>query len=213
MKQILSIAGALALVLVACKTTGVDQAETTSQNMLKMKSGLAEAPAKIEGVTTALAELREEGGDMQAEYAAYSDNVDSLLAHRDHLRGIQKSLEKNKEAFTMAWETRLEAIQDPGMRERSEERLADVRKDFSDLSELGDEVRAEFEPWMQKNLDLRTYLESDLNPSGVDSVDGDMKKVIKDAKGITKGIEKLLAEFEDLATAIAATKPPPPPAE
>ena len=138
---------ALTLALVSCKSTGVDRAEDAADNILALKNGLEDAPAKITAVSTSLAELTKGSGDMQAQFASFSTSVDSLIHHRDHLRGLRAEVDESRGAFTKAWEERLKAIKSEDLRSRAEERRNAVLAKFAEVAEIGDAGRAEFEPW------------------------------------------------------------------
>jgi chromosome segregation ATPase len=177
--------------------------------MTDLMEALADAPAKISTVSASLAELSEEGGDMKSEFEAFDESVDDLIDHRDRLRSMKAEVDENKEVFTSAWEERLQSIQDEELRQRSVERRNAVVEEFAEVKKVADSAREEFEPWMQKVLDLRTYLESDLNPAGVASVADIMEDISGGSGSLNEKIQTVLAELDRISKAIAAAKPPP----
>jgi chromosome segregation ATPase len=203
----------LLLALVGCKSTsGVDQSEATAQAMRDLKQGLSDAPEKINAVTTSLETLTKEGGYMKAEFKAYSDNVDTLVAHREKLRALRQQVEDNRKAFAEAWEKRLANIKTEDLRKQAEERRNAVVAKFNDLGKVADAGREEFEPWITTVIDVRTYLESDLNPTGVKSMSGQVSKIKNGAASVNKKISTVVKGLDDMAQTIAAAKPPEPPA-
>lgn len=214
MKPTSALAISLCLALAGCKsTTGVDRAEDTAQNLRDIKQSLVDSPEKINTVSASLATLTKEGVDMKAQFATFSKEVDALVAHRDHIRGLRAELQANKTAFTGEWDKRMQDIKDEQLRKRAEERRASVAEKLDELAKLGDSAREEFEPWMQKVLDVRTYLENDLNPTGVKSVSDVISAIGKGAPPVNKKLTTIVGELEEVSTAIAAAKPPAPPQE
>lgn len=208
MHRTLLTAFSLLLIAAACKSTGVDRSEGTAQAMRQMKSALEDAPAKINAVTASLEELSEEGGDMKAEFAAFTRNVDALSSHRERVRSLRADVESNKAVFTSEWEKGIQVIKNEDLRQRAVERREAVVARFAEVAEVADEGKQEFEPWMEKVLDLRSYLENDLNPSGVDSVSDVVREISDGATSVHESITTLLEELDEIAEAIAAAKPP-----
>lgn len=205
----LPLTGALLLALTACKSTGVDRSEDAAQAMRDLHAALTDAPQKITAVSASLETLSEEGGDMRAEFATFSDDVDVLIDRRNYIRSLNARLEESRTTFAREWERSHANIQNPDIRARAEQRRTEVVSRLDDLSELADAGREQFEPWMQTVLDVRTYLESDLNPAGVDSVRDLVEQISGNAVAVNQTITALVAQLEQLASAIAAAKPPP----
>src|SRR5262245_23544025 len=171
----------ISVIAAGCAATGVDQAESAAQSMRSLKTALEDAPAKIEAVSTSLQTVAKEGTDMKAAFATFSSDVDALGSHREHVRSLRKDVESNKDTFTNAWQQRLASIKDADLRKRAEERRDAVLAKFGELAKNADSSKAEFDPWFDSVVDLRGYLENDLNQSGVASVKAKIKDVTKHA--------------------------------
>jgi chromosome segregation ATPase len=202
-----------ACAIIGCKSTGPDLAEDTAQAMRSLYKSLEEAPAKLESVTASLTELSKGEGDMRKQFDVFSKDVDALTSHRNQIRSLREKVNANRDQFQEAWNKRLAEIQDEELRNRAMERQQETVAAFGEITETAESAREMFEPWMQKVLDVRTYLENDLNPSGVASVSDKVKEINRGAGDINDAIENLLSELQGLATKIEATKPPPPPKE
>ncbi len=206
--------GVLILAVVGgCASSGVDSAEAAANVMRETKQALADAPDKITAVSTSLDELSKEGGDMKAEFSAYSERVDALVRHREYLRSLGQQIEQSKATFTTHWEKRMKDIKDDDLRKRAEERRSALMAKFAELKRTGDAAKEEFEPWLQTVLDVRAYLENDLNPTGVASVKDQVRKVRNGAASVNKKLTTIVTSLDEMSTAIAATKPPEPPKE
>ena len=193
-----------------CKATGVDQSEATAQSMRELKQALADAPAKITAVSTSLQDLTKKGADMKAAFATFSKNVDATIAHRDRVRSLRAQVDANRDTFTQAWEQRTAGIQDASLKQRSLERRDAVLTKFDALKQTADAGKAEFEPWMKMVVDVRTYLENDLNPGGVASVEDKIKEIGNTAASVNTKITTVVSGLDEMAKAIGAARPPEP---
>lgn len=198
------------LALGACKSTGTDKASSTVTDLKKLQAELEKGQASIESAVTAMNALSEEGGDMAAEYKAYCDAVDDVESQRDRVRSIRQRLTERREAFLTSWEEGLEGIQNASMKERAMERHQAIAAQFDKLNETGDDTRAEFDKWFSDLTDARTYLEHDLNPSGVASLKNDFSSLTKRAGKINKVVGEFTTKLGDLIEHLEAAKPPEP---
>ncbi len=107
------------LALGACKSTGTDKASSTVSDLKKLQAELGKGQACIEAAVNAMTALAAEGGNMAAEYEAYSAAVDDVRSQRDRLRSIQERLAERREAFMASWEESLAGIQNASMKERA----------------------------------------------------------------------------------------------
>lgn len=198
----------LILALVGCQTTGVDKADKTVQAMDKQFATIKNASDLITAATNSLNELVEEGGDMKVEFKAFDKDVKNLISLRDRFRKLENNINSSKSAFTDDWAERQLTIENDELRNRSIERRAEVIAEFDEVNNLIAETKEKFEPWLQKVIDVRTYLENDLNPNGVDSIKDVAPRITKDAKPVKSRIDKLIIELDKLSNAMTATKLP-----
>ena len=208
--RILASTVVLSLALTACKTTGVDDAESAAQSMRDMMAALKEAPTKIDAVAASLDELAKEGGDMKIEFAKFSENVDALNSHRDQISNLKTRVEASRATFVGSWEESLKKQTDEDLRKRGEGRRDAVVAEFAKVKEVSDSGKAEFEPWMKNVEAVRSYIEHDLNPSGVASVKDRVEQISKGAASVNKKITTVVTELERIGKAISAAKPPAP---
>jgi hypothetical protein len=63
---------------------------------------------------------------------------------------------------------------------------------------------------MQQVVDVKKYLENDLNKTGVASVGDQIKQINESASSINKKLQNVVDELDQLAQRLMANKPPPP---
>ena len=196
----------LILALAGCQTTGVDKAQKTVQSMNKQFAMLKSVPDSINVTISSLNDLLKEGGDMRAEFNAFDKNVNNLVKEGEQFSKLKTSIDSSKSAFVEAWIESQQTTKSDDLLNRSKKRRAAVTEQFDEMSELVAEVGAEFNPWLQEVIDVRTYLESDLNANGVASIANVVPKITKESKSVISKIEDLITELEKLSNAMTATK-------
>lgn len=198
----------LILTLVGCQTNGVYKADKTVQAMNKKFATIESANDKITAATSSLRELIKEGGDMKTEFKTFDKDVKNLISLQHQFRKLENKLDSSKSAFTDTWAERQLTIKNDELRNRSIKRRSQVTAEFNKVNQSIGKTKAEFDPWLQKVIDIRTYLENDLNPNGVASIKDVAPQVSKDAKPIKSKIDNLIIELKKLSDAMTATKPP-----
>ena len=191
----------------ACHSTGVTRADDTAASMRAMHRELAAAPDKVTAVSKALDELAQDGGDMKAEFAFLGRSVDALVTHRDEIRDLRSKVAASRARYTTAWENDLRSIADADLRRRAEDRHREVVSKFDQLAREADSGRAEFEPWMQRVLDVRTYLENDLTAAGIASVRDRVREIGNGTRAVNNRIAAVLAGLDEMSRTITATRP------
>jgi hypothetical protein len=196
----------LTLALVGCKTTGVQKANKTVKAMDKNFAIVKSAPDRITAVTDSLNELIKEGGDMRAEFKAFDKSVNKLISQRDRFRKLKANVDSSKNSFVEAWAERQATITNDELRNRSEERRSEVIARFEEVNALVARAKAELEPWLQEIIDIRTYLESDLNPGGIASIADLIPKISRNAGPVKSKLNELITELDKLRIEMTATK-------
>ena len=120
--------------------------------------------------------------------------------------GRPKVDEMNTEAesYFAAWKASAAAISDPGLRKRSEDRLADARARFDKIAAAGKDARLSYDTLMKDVKDQYTFLGHDLNPSAIASLKPDAAKFNSRANTVfskTDGVVKMYEEY------VASMKP------
>lgn len=206
-KKIQLIFFILILALVGCRSnTGVDKSERAVQGMRARASTLENAPNRIDAVTNALDELIKEGGDMRIEFRTFERSIDNLMSDRKQLRNLTGRVDYSKYAFIEAWEERQLTIRNDEIRIRSRKRHTEVVAKFDEVNRLAAKANVEFDFWLQRVLDIRTFLESDLNPSGVAAIADVAGGISDDAIFIKRRVTTLLTELNAVSDAMAVPR-------
>jgi uncharacterized coiled-coil DUF342 family protein len=192
------------LLLGACQTTGVDQTAAATATMKEIRTQLNRAPNTMDTVVYKLEDLGKDG-NMTQQFNAYCKAVDAMDSHAAVVRDLRQDFQKQRDAFTKDWAKRLEKITDAELRKQAADRRDKALAVFTKLGEEADQVKAKFDPWMASIKDLRTYLENDLNASGVKSVESRIQQAKTSATEIKAELATLNKSLGEVIDKMSAT--------
>lgn len=193
--------------LSSCASTGTDKASYTVSAMEAIQTQLGKGVQDVDTVVQRMNDLAEAGGNMSQEYQAYSNAVDSMQDQADRIRGLRQDMDAREAAFMKDWETRLTQIQNADIRQRASDRRDQAVQRFDGLESKADAARDVFQPWMKDLTDIRTYLQNDLNPTGVESLGDVFDRINDGADTIKEQVAGLVTELETMIDAIAVAIP------
>jgi DUF2959 family protein len=165
---------------------------------------IKKANAGVESINDTKAQLQK---TMEAYNAVLAPDVKD---RRDAYKKLQKEVnesekkravvatrngEMNVEAGKLfkTWEGSTAAIQDPELRKRSQDRLAQAKKRYSDIQANGQGAARLYTPFMKALQDQVTYLGHDLNAGAVASLKPEADKLNVQAKELYSAIDKTTA--------------------
>jgi hypothetical protein len=173
----------------------------------------------VEGTVKAIGESRAQLQKTVATYnsitemtatdlkGAYKDlNKDIADSEKKVVDGRPKVDEMNTaaEAYFAAWKASAEAISNPDLRKRSEERLADAKARFDKIAVAGKDARQNFDTLMTDIKDQSKFLGLDLNANAIATLKPDAAKFNGRANAVfakTDGVTKMYEDY------IASMKP------
>ena len=196
----------LPVVAAACQSTGIEQAENTAQSLHALQQSLAEAPARVDAVANALLAIDREG-DRKAAFAAFGSALDELVVDRDRVQALRGQVEADEAAYTSAWGERLEAIHDADLRKRAATQRDAVVERFSGLLADVDRAQQQLRPWLQTALDVRAYLENELNAGGVASVRDRIQGLGRDSASVRAQLDTVVHRLGEMEQSIVDEKP------
>jgi len=173
--------------------------------------GVKQVQQLVKRANSTVAAINETKLQLQKTMAAY----DSVLApdtkdRRSAYNKLQKEMantekkraqiaERSKEMNTQAdtvfkdWEGSTAGIQNPDLRKRSEDRLAQAKERFGQIRTTGQQASELYGPFMKSLQDQVTFLGNDLNPSAVASLAPDAAKLKAQADELYAAIDKTTA--------------------
>ena len=165
---------------------------------------IKKANAGVESINDTKAQLQK---TMEAYNAVLAPDVKD---RKDAYKKLQKEVTESEKKRAMVatrngelnveagnlfknWEASTAAIQDPELRKRSQDRLAQAKKRFSDIQANGQGAARLYTPFMKSLQDQVTYLGHDLNAGSVASLKPEADKLNAQAKELFSAIDKTTA--------------------
>jgi hypothetical protein len=190
----------IAVIIFGTATVGFAQDEGVKQ----IQELIKKANAGVESINDTKAQLQK---TMDAYNTVLAPDVKD---RRDAYKKLQKEVnesekkravvatrngEMNVEAGKLfkTWEGSTAAIQDPELRKRSQDRLAQAKKRYSDIQANGQGAARLYTPFMKALQDQVTYLGHDLNAGAVASLKPEADKLNAQAKELYSAIDKTTA--------------------
>ena len=190
------------IALIIFGTIGVGSAQ--DEGVKQVEQLIKKANAGVESINDTKLQLQK---TMEAYNAVLAPDVKD---RRDAYKKLQKEVattekkramvstrngEMNVEAGRLFknWEGSTAAIQDPALRQRSQERLAVAKKRYSEIQANGQGAASLYTPFMKALQDQVTYLGHDLNPEAVATLKPEADKLNAQAKELYSAIDKTTA--------------------
>ena len=189
--------------LAACQSTGSQTSSPTVNDLQRLNVELVDGQTSVRRVATTLDALAEKGGNLDAEFTAYSDAVDDVASMAERVHSIRQRLAESSQLYLRDWQDSSASIRNANLKTRSTARRDAVAADFDGLRSGGDGLRSEFDALLLGLTDTRKYLAFDLNPSGVASMQGDLGSLKTHADELDEHMGSFVSELNELMAAIA----------
>ncbi len=198
---------AAVLLLTGCATRGYQTAETANKSMLDVKSELVAAKSTISKSVIALNDLvNNPKPDLKPQYEAFAKAVEAVDNHATTVRDRATDMRAKREEYVTKWRKEVDAIKDPGLKQRAMARIGQAQANFDKISNLGQTAKDAFTPFQADITDLYRYLGSDLTTGGINSVKDLIDKVRSEEAAVQKALDALIAEVDRVSTEMAAAK-------
>jgi len=187
----------VALIILGTTAVGLTQDEGVKQ----VEQLIKKANAGVESITETKAQLEK---TMEAYNAVLAPDVKD---RRDAYKKLQKEVTESEKKREMVatrngelnveagnlfknWEASTAALQETELRKRSQDRLAQAKKRYSEIQANGQGAARLYTPFMKALQDQVTYLGHDLNPGAVTSLKPEADKLNAQAKELYSAIDK-----------------------
>jgi chromosome segregation ATPase len=173
------------------------QASATS--LADLKTSLQQLSAQIDATVTALQSLREsakKSGDMKNDLDAFSRSYASLEKQLEEARTRAIAMKAKAKEHQEAWAKEVEGIQNPKLREKAGDRLADEKKQFDKIIERSEDLRKVGTPFMADLKDIKTFLDIDPSDKAVSTLSNSIWKLGNQSKTVMSRINALVQQID-----------------
>jgi ElaB/YqjD/DUF883 family membrane-anchored ribosome-binding protein len=179
-------------------------ASAQDEGVKQIQQLIKKANAEVEAIADAKLQLQKtmdaynavlapDAKDRRDSYKKLQKEISSAEKKRTDVS--EKAAEMNTEADKLfkSWQGSAAAIQNPDLRQRSEDRLKRTQDRFGEIRQTGQEASTLYAPFMKSLQDQVTFLGHDLNPGAVSSLKPDAEKLNAQAKDLYASIDKVTA--------------------
>lgn len=200
----LTITAAIVLIMItAC--SGMRSSErpvqTVSSNMEQMDQDLREASAQVDIVDTAINGIIQPAeSDVVVAFQRYTNEVDEMERLGRQLDRHADALREQGLAYFDEWRAQGETVSNPEVRAISEQRHAESREAFSQVSQHSVDVKRTLQTYISDLRDIETYLSNDLTPAGMEAIAPVAEQAKKDGVALQQAIRPMLSALSRART-------------
>jgi ElaB/YqjD/DUF883 family membrane-anchored ribosome-binding protein len=206
----LALSVALAALAGCASSSGYEKGAATSKALEATAASVADVSTNLNGVLAALNNLTfKSTGDLREQYDALVSASKTLQSSIDQLDSQMSSITNTADAYMSDWTNKMAQIQSEELRKRSSERKDEVAGKLGDVEASYDAVKTSLMPFESDLKDIRTYLDVDLTPAGLNTIKDVVAKTKVDAVPLRDSIKKLQGSFTSLSTALSPVMPAP----
>ena len=185
--------------------SGYQRAASAGGNLLKDKADTLKLKDQVTATTAALKDLLgDPQRDLKPQYKAFTGALNKLdsMAKKSRERGvaIQASLDK----YVDSWREEVVTIQDVTLREQALDRVAQAKESFKRLNGELAAFKEALTPYVSSLKDIQRYLDTDLTPAGLKTVQAMADKATASDKDILRRVDGVVAELDRVAAELTA---------
>ena len=199
----LVIFAAILIVAGCTSTTGYQRAGTASASMSQLRQELIVGRQQIDATLNALDRLVGQPSlDLRTPFAAFRREVSLTDAQANRTGRRADSMWRSGQDYIDAWDAEMSAFASAGVRQRSEERRAEVIREYQMLARVMTATRDAFQPFMADIRDIERALSTDLTRSGIANVAPLVEKASADGDFVRQRIDQALAQLDAVARSL-----------
>lgn len=186
----------LAALIAACAATGSKERpiENVSSSMVQVDGDLREAVRQVDAVDSSIDGLIQlDQGDLNTAFDQYSKHVAEMERVGEQLEQHADALREQGLEYFDEWRAQGEEVANPDVRQISEERHAESREAFSEISQSSVDVKRTLQTYISDLRDIESYLSNDLTPAGVRAITPVAEQAKEDGAALQQAITPMLS--------------------
>ena len=142
--------------------------------------------------------------DAKPQFLRFSKALDRLAASDKKAGKGANHLTRKRAEYFEVWDKEIAAIKDAEIRQSSEDRKAEVSKQFDTAIRAYDEARGSMRPLVDYLTDIRTALSADLTRQGLTAAQPSVANAKEKAAKAQSALTQSATELDTLSTRIAS---------
>jgi hypothetical protein len=184
--------------IIGCQTTyyaaweklGKEKRHLLRDNVEKARAEQQDAAEQFKDALTRMKEMYGfKGGELEEVYNKIRADYEESEEHATAVRKRISSMERIAGDLFKEWETEIQQISDPGLREKSRRSLQNSRQSYTRLEKAMKRAEARMDPVLRRHKDQVLYLKHNLNAQAIGALKQEVGSIEAD-------VQKLIAEME-----------------
>jgi hypothetical protein len=195
-----------ALTLAACASQ-IDRKQEAAQSARDVSGDIRTTNEQIDATLASLNNLMAaDATQLQPAFDQYGKDVDRMQAQARRVNADAADLRKQSDAYLANWEKQRKEIQNPELRDTSEQRRQTVMGRFQSVQSSYDSARTSLDEFIRNLEDVRTALRNDLTARGVAAVA--QTRVVQNAQTNASRVKTSLQQVQSGSSALAEALAP-----
>jgi hypothetical protein len=190
----------VAAVLAGCATSPIERRERVVSDTRDTQRHIVETRAQTAATMAALNGLQGKSGDpLRLQYQQFDREYERLESLANDLTSQAASVRREGDELLKTWQEEAAALQDAEMRRRAEERRAERAGAYQAVANEMSQTQQTLYSFLTDLRDIRRYLQVDLTPNGVASVQDRITAANQRVGQVTQSLAQLNQRLEVLA--------------
>jgi DNA repair exonuclease SbcCD ATPase subunit len=193
---------AAALATAACSNNPIVRKQDTAQSARDVSNDIRTTENQIDATLASLDNLMSaQPSDLNEAFKRYSADVDKMRAQSKQVDAAAAGLRKDAQTYLTNWEASHSKIQNDELRATSEQRRQTVMNRYNALQTSYADTHTSLEAFTRNLEDVRTAVQNDLTPRGVQAVS--QTDVVQNAHKNGQSVKTSLAQVRSGTTQLA----------
>lgn len=199
------------MLLTGCQTAyystmekfGIEKRDILVDRVDDAKDSQGEAQQEFRSALERLdAMLKIDGGELEQQYNALSDDYESSKAAAERVRERIAEVDDVAQDLFDEWSDELEQYSNDSMRRQSERQLRETERRYADLIRSMERAASKMDPVLAKLQDNVLYLKHNLNARAITAIRGEFDNLQVDIRDLIDEMELAIAESDKFIEAM-----------
>ena len=179
----------------AWEKLGYEKRDILTSRVEKARDAQQDAKEEVVSALEAFSKtVKYDGGELQAQYKRLSAQLESSEDAAANVRTRVANVEKVAGALFDEWKSELDNYQNPALRQRSQQQLAETRSRYGQMIRAMRAARDRLEPALSPLRDQVLFLKHNLNARALATIKDEVAKVDVEVDRLVADIDKAIAE-------------------
>ena len=183
--------------------SGYKKADSTSGSMDALKAELLNGKDQIAKMIKALNQVvASANANPRPAYETFKKEFENTKKQAKKARNRADAMKKQGQAYFKTWEAEFKKVASPEVKQRFEQRKAEMTDKYQKIQEYSQQVKTDYDAFMQDLSDIQVVLGVDLTAMGIESIADTAAKATRDAQTIYGHIDTYVSILDEVSAAM-----------